>query len=96
MPGICEKLAELLGTVQRPGDFYVSGRVDEPAPRLEVEGVGQVGLPLLAVQAEQRVATADRAPYGRGTETIVDTSVRRTWQIGPDQVRLGAPLAPQG
>ena len=56
------------------------------APRLEVEGVGQVALPLLPVQAEQLIATAQRAPYGRGAETIVDTSVRRTWQISPDKV----------
>jgi hypothetical protein len=89
MPGICEKLAELLGRVQRPGDFYASGRLETLAPRLEVEGVGQVALPLLAVQAEQLIAVAKRAPYGRGPETIIDTSVRRTWQIAPDQVRLG-------
>ena len=50
---------------------------------------GQIALPLLPVQAEQLIAIAERAPYGRGTATIVDTSVRRTWQIGPDHVRLG-------
>jgi predicted 2-oxoglutarate/Fe(II)-dependent dioxygenase YbiX len=89
MPGICEDLAELLSTVQRPGDFYAFGRLELLAPRLTVEGVGQIALPLLAVQAEQLIAIAKRAPYGRGTATIVDTSVRRTWQIEPDQVRLG-------
>jgi hypothetical protein len=89
MPGICGQLAELLSTVQRPGDFYASGRVQILAPRLEVDGVGQVALPLLPVQARQLIAIADRAPYGRGPETIVDTSVRRTWQIRPDRVRLG-------
>src|SRR5260370_41060437 len=57
-------------------------------PRLTVDGVGQIGLPLLPVQAEQLIALAERAPYGRGAATIVDTSVRRTWQIGPDRVRL--------
>ena len=28
------------------------------------------------------------APYGRGGETLVDTAVRRTWQIGADRVRI--------
>jgi len=88
MPGICEELAELLSTVQRPGDFFASGRLELLAPRLTVDGVGQIALPLLPVQAEQLIALAERAPYGRGAATIVDTNVRRTWQIGPDRVGL--------
>jgi hypothetical protein len=60
-----------------------------PAPRLEVDGVGVVALPLLPLQAEQLVAVAERAPYGRGADTLLDTDVRRTWQIGPDRVRIG-------
>jgi predicted 2-oxoglutarate/Fe(II)-dependent dioxygenase YbiX len=88
MPGICAELAALLSTVQRPGDFFASGRLELLPPRLTVDGVGQIALPLLPVQAEQLVALAERAPYGRGAATIVDASVRRTWQIGPDRVRL--------
>ncbi len=88
MPGICAELAELLSAVQRPGDFFASGRMELLPPRLTVDGVGQIALPLLPVQAEQLIALAERAPYGRGVATIVDTSVRRTWQIGPDRVRL--------
>jgi predicted 2-oxoglutarate/Fe(II)-dependent dioxygenase YbiX len=89
MPGICEALAELLRTVRRPGDFYASGRLELQTPRLTVDGVGQIALPLLPVQAEQLIAAAERAPYGRGEATIVDTSVRRTWQIAPDRVHVG-------
>jgi predicted 2-oxoglutarate/Fe(II)-dependent dioxygenase YbiX len=88
MPGICEELAGLLSTVRRPGDFFASGRLELPAPRLTVDGVGEIALPLLPVQAGQLIALAERAPYGRGAATIVDTNVRRTWQIGPDRIRL--------
>jgi predicted 2-oxoglutarate/Fe(II)-dependent dioxygenase YbiX len=89
MSSIATELAELLSTVQRPGDFFASGTIELPAPRLEVDGVGVVALPLLAMQAEQLVAVAERAPYGRGAETVIDTDVRRTWQIGADRVRIG-------
>ena len=51
-------------------------------------GVGSVALPLLPAQAKALIKVASRAPFGKGTETIVDTSVRRTWQIGPDHVRI--------
>jgi predicted 2-oxoglutarate/Fe(II)-dependent dioxygenase YbiX len=89
MSSLNSKIAKVLSTVERPGDFFASGTVEMLAPRLEVEGVGQIALPLLPVQAEQLVAAAERAPYGRGTETLVDTDVRRTWQIGAERVRIG-------
>jgi hypothetical protein len=44
------------------------------------------------VQAEQIIAVAERAPYGRGTETLLDTDVRRTWPVGADRVRLSGRL----
>jgi hypothetical protein len=89
MSSISTELAALLSTVRRPGDFFASGTIELHAPRLEVEGVGVVALPLLPIQAEQLVAVAERAPYGRGDDTLVDTEVRRTWQIGADRVRIG-------
>ena len=89
MSSITTNLAALLSTVRRPGDFVTSGKIEILAPRLEVDGVGLVALPLLPMQAEQLVAVAERAPYGRGEETLVDTQVRRTWQIDADRVRIG-------
>lgn len=81
-------LAGLLGKVQRPGDFYATGSTEIFTPSLEVEGVGPIALPLLPVQAEQLIAVAEQAPYGRGEETLVDTAVRRTWQIDAPRVRI--------
>ena len=85
---IAQDLAETLRTIRRPGDFYMRGTAEILAPRLEVDGVGAVSLPLLPVQAEQLIAVAERAPYGRGEQTLVDTEVRRTWQIGADRVHI--------
>lgn len=58
-------------------------------PRLEVEGVGTLAFPVPASQVAQVMAVAARAPYGRGQDTLVDETVRRTWQVPADQVRLG-------
>ncbi len=82
-------LASILQSVLRPGDFHATGRLDIFTPQLEVTGVGPVALPLLPAQAEQLVAVAEHAPYGRGTDTLIDTRVRRTWQIGADRVHIG-------
>ncbi len=86
MPSINNDLIKILHNVQRPGDFYATGTAEIFAPRLEIEGVGRVALPLLPAQAEQIVAAAERAPYGRGEETVVDIEVRRTWQVDAGRV----------
>lgn len=89
MSGINQALAEILGTVQRPGDFHVSGRLEIFAPNISVDGVGTVALPLLPQQAAALAAVAEQAPYGRGPDTLVDTEVRRTWQIDAEHVHIG-------
>ena len=89
MSAITTDLAEALSTVRRPGDFFTFGTAEILAPRLEVDGVGVIALPLLPVQATELVAVAERAPYGRGADTLIDTDVRRTWQISARRVHIG-------
>ena len=88
MTNIATDLATLLNSVDRHGDFHASGIVEIFPPGLEVGGIGPIALPLLPVQAEQLIAVASQAPYGRGDQTIIDTEVRRTWQINADQVAI--------
>ncbi|POZ50203.1 2OG-Fe(II) oxygenase [Methylovulum psychrotolerans] len=89
MPPITEQLFQLLQGVDCPGNYYTTGIIETFPPLIEVEGVGRVALPLLPAQVEPLVAAAERAPYGRGQETLVDTQVRRTWQIDAVRISLG-------
>ena len=82
-------LEELLEGVERPGDFFVNGVVEIPMPKLEVEGVGVLSFPVPPAQIATLIQQATRAPYGRGEQTILDESVRKVWQLTPNQVRVG-------
>ncbi len=88
MSSITKDLAAVLELVQRPGDFFTHGIQEISAPGLDIAGIGPIALPLLPVQAAQLIALAERAPYGRGEQTLVDTAVRRSWQLNPDLVRI--------
>ena len=88
MPSLAADFASLVNGVQRPGDFCTGGVVPIYSPRLEVDGVGAVALPLMKVQAKQLVAVASRAPFGRGAQTLIDINVRRSWQIEADRVTI--------
>ena len=82
-------LTELLRSVDRPGDFCTHGRRFLPMPTLNVEGVGPLSFPVPDFQVRALMEVAERAPYGRGTQTIVDTSVRDCWQIDAARLRIG-------
>ncbi|MBI5163431.1 MAG: 2OG-Fe(II) oxygenase [Magnetospirillum sp.] len=88
MSDLATDLAALLADVTRPGDFHTHDIAEIFAPGLEVRGIGPIALPLLPVQAEQLIAVATQAPYGRGEQTILDPQVRRTWQIDAYQVEI--------
>lgn len=84
-----EALESSLAGVKRPGDFCVHGALALPMPMVEVDGIGLLSFPLPQGQIAALIAAAGRAPYGRGEQTVLDTSVRRVWQIDAARVRIG-------
>ncbi len=82
-------LESLLTRVKRPGDFCMHGALALPMPIVQVDGVGSLSFPLLEAQAAALIAAAELAPYGRGEQPVLDTSVRRVWQIDAARVHLG-------
>ena len=57
-------------------------------PKVEVDGAGLLSFPVPEAQVRALIEAAERAPYGRGTDTLVDTSIRDCWQIDPVRIRL--------
>lgn len=83
-----KQVSTILQSLQSPGNFYAKGSLEVFPPCLQVNKVGRISLPLLPIQADHLVQVAERAPYGKGYETVIDTDVRRTWQVNADQVNL--------
>ena len=82
-------LVECLQSVENPGDFACGGSVSLPLPALRVDGVdGLVGLPMCSSQARAIIEQCSQAPFGRGEETIIDTTVRNTWQLNPAKLAI--------
>ena len=82
-------LSNLISSIDRPGDYCVHGRFHTPMPRISSQATGVLAFPLQPAQLQELVAVGERAPYGRGEETILDRSVRDCWQISPEQVAVG-------
>ncbi len=88
-------LADLISSVDRPGDYCAHGQVLAPMPRIQLSAGDSLSFPIPPAQAAALIKSASRAPYGRGPETIVDRSVRDCWQIGSDQVEVGGRAWPE-
>ncbi|KAL8786274.1 MAG: hypothetical protein Q9213_002869 [Squamulea squamosa] len=60
-------------------------------PGLYINSVGNIRLPLGKDDADMIIKIADQAPFGRGSDTIVDTSFRNTKQLSTDSFQLRNP-----
>ena len=83
-------LVDALQELERNGEYSVTGSLDTPMPALEVTGMGPVSFPVPTDQARRLITVAgERAPYGKGEQTLVDESVRKVWQVSPAAITLG-------
>ena len=88
-PTTIEWLADAIGEATRSAKFCVSGGLPVADPGIEVEGLGAIKLPLKPAMAKKLVARCHAAPYGKGTQTLVDERVRKTFELDAKDFRLG-------
>ena len=86
-----ERLARLLSDSEPTRAFSAQLLAPEHLLQLEVAGVGPVHLTVRAPLAKKLITVARPAMFGRGEQTLADTSVRDTWELTPDQITLGGP-----
>lgn len=84
-------LIQALAKVDRPGDICTAGDLPLTMPGLEVEGLGLLRLPLAERQARKLIKCCQQAPYGKGSKTLVDTAVRRVWELDAKHVHFTNP-----
>lgn len=74
------------------GSFATSGSIPHAVnPGINVDDLGGIGLPLSRRDALELSKVAHQAPFGKRTETIVDESVRKTWELNSSQFTLQNP-----
>lgn len=85
------EIEKLINSLDRPGDYCVHSKLVTPMPRLNVNRVGTIAFPVQITQLGALIGAAERAPYGRGPDTVLDRSVRDSWQIDRKKFQLGGP-----
>lgn len=89
---IVPKIVEALEQSMKPSMPWWYGPLAPVDLGLTIAGVGPVGLPLRPADVRKLSDVVRQAPYGKRTETIVDTSVRDTLEIDADLVTYSREL----
>jgi 2-oxoglutarate-Fe(II)-dependent oxygenase superfamily protein len=85
-------LQKALSEVKYPGSFLTSRSFENAInPGLDVLGVGPISLPLSAEVVNKIIQASHVSPYGKGSQTLVDDSVRKSWELNADQFFLRNP-----
>ena len=60
-------------------------------PGLHINNIGDISLPLRVKDAKEVMKAGGQDPFGRGTETVADTTFKYTKQLGVDSFQLRNP-----
>ncbi|PLB53979.1 hypothetical protein P170DRAFT_469455 [Aspergillus steynii IBT 23096] len=87
-----ERLLRVLEDVQTSGNFMTSGKHDAGViPGLHISNVGTIRLPISAEDARAMIQSCHMSPYGKGNETLVNESVRKSWELDAKEVSFQNP-----
>ncbi len=86
MKAIEEEILNFLENIKSTGKFVATGAKDFMPIGLEVKGFGEVALPITPLQAQGLIAIAQKAPFGKGSKTLLDDKVRKAWEIDAKMV----------
>lgn len=89
---IKKQLLEALNKIQPRGDFATFHSIEGDCnPGLYVQNIGTIDLPLSPHDATVIIDACHRSPFGKESQTLVDTSVRKCWELDATQYELRNP-----
>ena len=75
------QILNTLNQIEGNGSFVFSNKSDFIPLGLNIKGVSEIGFPITATQIANMIQAAHKAPFGKGSKTIIDPNVRSAWEI---------------
>ncbi len=89
---LLKRIVSELERAKKPAGFCTQGSFDFDGVQISIKGVGRLRPPFRVADARILSQVAVQAPYGKKTETLVDTNVRDTLEIRADIVTYSEQL----
>lgn len=86
MDNLKKNILNCLKNLKGSGKFISANTEEFQFPGLEVNGVGEIAYPINEAQAKALIKVAQKAPFGKGSKTIIDSQVRSACEIDANQL----------
>lgn len=90
--GLKLMLSEVLEGVEDCFAFACGSRTPwPPIPGLHIKDHGHVTMPITQADTLAMVTRSKKSAFGKGTKTMIDEAVRKTWELDSNQFSLDNP-----
>ena len=89
MPTLGTTLLQQLQSIKGGVPLHV-GTLGKKSYKIKVAKLGELVFPLNKIQTDALIRAAQVAPFGKGHRTLVDETVRKTWEIDAEQLDLSS------
>ena len=71
-----EQLLGIMSEIKGSGSFVFTDTKPFLFPGLNIRGLEEISFPINPTQIKEMINVAHKAPFGKGSKTIIDTKVR--------------------
>lgn len=83
-----KQVLSVLEKINSSGSFISAGSKPFCFPGLKIKDMDEISFPVNMEQAKELIAYAHKAPFGKGSQTVLDTTVRSAWEIDAADIQL--------
>jgi hypothetical protein len=91
MKDINNQLFNILSEIKGSGSFISNDIKPFLFSGLEINGIDEIGFPINAIQIKDIIKVAHKAPFGKGSQTVLDPTVRSAWEIDASEITFTNP-----
>lgn len=84
-------ILSILDSIEGGTSFCSYGNSSQLLPGLEIDGYGEVSFPINTTIYNDILNFSRQAPFGKGSKTVTDVSVRSTQEIDAEQIKFNNP-----
>jgi hypothetical protein len=86
MTAFKEQLLGALAKIKGSGTFVSAGIQPFIFPGMELKSLGEISFPVSASEVKKMIKLAHKAPFGKGSKTVLDPAVRSAWEIDASMI----------
>ena len=86
-----QQLSSILQDIKGNGTFAISGSKDAIIPGLYINELEEISFPINTDQCKSIIKESSKAPFGKGSKTIIDESIRNVWEVDASAITFQNP-----